>query len=76
MYLPGERMEEGNPMLPDDAASIAVCKLGVMGVAYLIGEVRPQWRESIWTALGVVGYGAAAWNIGMMIEHDVTPWRE
>jgi len=73
--LSDDRFEEGNPLLPSDAASIAVVKLAVMGAAYLVGEAKPEWRESIWLALGIFGYGGAAWNTYQIIDNDVEPWR-
>lgn len=61
---------------PQDAGSLLAGKFAIMGVGYLVGQWKPEWRTTIWTAFGVSGYGLATWNTYQMIEHDAKPWGE
>ena len=76
--LQSGQMREANPIWgdPDNAMPILIGKAAVLGLVWLYCEWRPQDRKSVWTILGVFGYGAAAWNTYQMIDNDVNPWGE
>ena len=78
MALTDDRMSEANGIWwnPEDAGGMLAGKFALVGVGYLIGQWKPEWRTSIWAALGISGYGAATWNTYQMIENDVNPWGE
>lgn len=78
MAMSDERFEEGNPIWwnPEDSGSMLASKFIIVGVGYLIGEVKPNWRTPIYYSIGGAGYAAGAWNTYQMIEHDVSPWKK
>ena len=68
--------EEMNPIWwnPEDAGGMLAGKFVLMGAGYLVGQWKPEWRTTIWAALGISGYGAATWNTYQMIDNDIKPW--
>jgi len=76
MALEDPRVLEGNPVFwsDDDIEAVLTGKILFMGVGYLIGEIYPQYRKTIWWTLAGSGYVGAIWNTGSMIEHGTNPW--
>ena len=69
-----DNMEEANGVWGDQddgslIASMLITKAALIGGAYLIGEVKPDWRKTMYNTIGGVGGTFAAANLYTMNEY-------
>jgi Na+/H+ antiporter NhaA len=69
-----DNIEEGNQVWGDleDGELIAtmfLTKAAFIGCAYLVGEVKPNWRKPMFNCIGAVGGTFAAANVYTMSEY-------
>jgi len=61
---------EGNQVwwTEDDVGGMIATKGAMIGIAYLIGQYKPEWRVTMYGALGGAGYVASAWNTAVILK--------
>lgn len=63
---------EGNQVwwTEEDIGGMIASKTAMIGIAYLIGQYKPDWRIPMYGSLGGSGYVAGTWNAGVIILGD------
>lgn len=69
-YALDHGFKEINPLLGDfpDDTDIVLFKAGAIGLFYVLGEIWPEHRETIYMTGIISGFGAASWNGYQIIE--------
>ena len=65
-----EGAAEANPLYGPrpDIGFMVSSKTVLLGAAYLVGQVYPDSRESLYRAISCIGYGLSAWNLGIIVS--------
>ena len=63
---------EGNQVwwTEEDVGGMISVKASTIGIAYLIGQYKPEWRTTMYGSLAGAGYVAAVWNTGVVAAGD------